>query len=114
MSTLGIEGATNHVNPAAFTLFDSWTNLPGSSSLVATRRSIARGQMLFNTLPSTITGVAGLNDLPNLSTVNGTCTTCHDAPNAGDHSVSQPLNIGVTQYPVLAPLGRIFLNHTED
>jgi cytochrome c peroxidase len=60
---------------------------------------VARGQVLFNTLPITITGVAGLNDLPGLSTVNGTCTTCHDSPNAGDHSVSQPLNIGIADYP---------------
>ena len=26
----------------------------------------------------------------------GTCTTCHDTPNAGDHSVKAPLNIGLT------------------
>ena len=25
-----------------------------------------------------------------------TCTTCHDTPNAGDHSVKAPLNIGLT------------------
>jgi hypothetical protein len=36
--------------------------------------------MLFNTFPITITGVAGLNDIPGLSTVNGTCATCHDHP----------------------------------
>jgi len=27
--------------------------------------------------------------------VNGTCTTCHDTPNSGNHSVSAPLNIGI-------------------
>ena len=26
----------------------------------------------------------------------GTCTTCHDTPNSGNHSVSAPLNIGLT------------------
>ena len=26
--------------------------------------------------------------------VVGTCTTCHDTPNAGNHSVPAPLNIG--------------------
>lgn len=101
---LGLNPNGTAFDPAAFTIFDSWTNLQGSSSLAANRRSVARGQMLFNNLPITITGVAGLNDLPNLSTVKGTCTTCHDAPNAGDHSVSQPLNIGVTQYPAISPL----------
>src|SRR4029077_18132035 len=25
----------------------------------------------------------------------GTCTTCHDTPNAGNHSVAAPLNIGL-------------------
>ena len=27
--------------------------------------------------------------------VNGTCTTCHDTPNVGNHSVKLPINIGV-------------------
>jgi cytochrome c peroxidase len=26
----------------------------------------------------------------------GTCTTCHDTPNVGNHSVKAPLNIGLT------------------
>ena len=26
---------------------------------------------------------------------SGTCTICHDTPNAGNHSVSMPLNIGI-------------------
>jgi cytochrome c peroxidase len=54
-----------------------------------------RGERLFNEKPLTITGVAGLNDLPNMATVKGSCTTCHDSPNVGDHSVKLPLNIGV-------------------
>jgi cytochrome c peroxidase len=29
----------------------------------------------------------------------GTCTTCHDTPNVGDHSVAVPLNIGTSDYP---------------
>jgi cytochrome c peroxidase len=29
-------------------------------------------------------------------TVAGTCTTCHDTPNSGNHSVVAPLNIGLT------------------
>jgi cytochrome c peroxidase len=65
---------------------------------------VARGETLFNTFPITITGVAGLNDLPGLSTVNGTCTSCHDAPNAGDHSVSLPVSIGTSSYPAVPAL----------
>ena len=59
------------------------------------RASIARGQALFNSKPIQITGVAGLNDDLNLATIPGTCGTCHDSPNVGNHSVSAPLNIGV-------------------
>ncbi|HJZ73890.1 MAG TPA: hypothetical protein VKE51_19260, partial [Vicinamibacterales bacterium] len=32
----------------------------------------------------------------------GTCTTCHDTPNAGNHSVKAPLNIGLAD-PAQAP-----------
>ena len=68
----------------------------------AARRAIARGQKIFNTAPIVITGVAGLNNqtFPSGVTVpdpfTGTCTTCHDTPNAGDHSVKALLNIGLT------------------
>ena len=34
----------------------------------------------------------------------GTCTTCHDTPNAGSHSLSVPLGIGTTAYPVQSAL----------
>lgn len=54
-----------------------------------------RGQALFNSKPINITDVAGLNDDLNLASIPGTCGTCHDSPNVGNHSVSAPLNIGV-------------------
>jgi hypothetical protein len=96
-------------NPAAFTLFDRWTSdskagTPSDKPGDAARASIARGETLFNTLPITITGVTGLNDLPGLSTVKGTCTTCHNTPNVGNHSVPLAINIGVTDYPALPAL----------
>jgi hypothetical protein len=59
------------------------------------RATILRGQTLFNSKPINITGVAGLNDDLNLASIPGTCGTCHDSPNVGNHSVSAPLNIGV-------------------
>ncbi|MEO6929278.1 MAG: hypothetical protein ABI190_08940 [Casimicrobiaceae bacterium] len=59
------------------------------------RRSIARGEALFNSKPITITGVKGLNDDLNVAVLQGTCTTCHDTPNAGNHSIPAPLDIGV-------------------
>ncbi|HYK50399.1 MAG TPA: hypothetical protein VEU94_11795 [Terriglobales bacterium] len=84
-------------DPNAFTTYEAWKNLTGPGAKA--RESVARGEALFNTLPIMITGVAGLNDLPGLSTVNGTCTTCHDTPNVGNHSVALAINIGVTDYP---------------
>ncbi len=30
-----------------------------------------------------------------MASIPGTCGTCHDAPNVGDHSLPVPLNIGV-------------------
>ncbi len=90
-------------DPRAFNLFDLWTYASGPRSEVArARRAIARGQEVFNTKPIAITGVGGLNNqtFPNGVTVPepfvGTCTTCHDSPNAGDHSVKAALNIGVS------------------
>jgi cytochrome c peroxidase len=78
-------------NPDIFNLFNAWVNSQNSA-----RASIARGQALFNSKPITISGVAGINDIVGLpASFSGTCGTCHDSPNAGDHSVSAPLNIGV-------------------
>ena len=84
--------------PVIFDLFNAWANpaAHGEQEDQASRRaSIARGQALFNSKPINITGVAGLNDDLGLATIPGTCGTCHDSPNVGNHSVSAPLNIGV-------------------
>jgi cytochrome c peroxidase len=78
-------------NPNIFNLFAAW-----ASSQSAPRASIARGEALFNSKPITISGVGGINDVAGLpASFSGTCGTCHDAPNVGNHSVSVPLNIGV-------------------
>jgi len=77
-------------NPKIFNLYDAWTHSLGR------RASIARGQALFNSKPITISGVGGINDVSGLpASFSGTCGTCQDTPNVGDHSVSAPLNIGV-------------------
>jgi len=90
-------------NPAIFDIYNAWTN-----SQVAARASIARGQALFNSKPITISGVAGINDVAGLPTsFSGTCGTCHDSPNVGDHSVSAALNIGVAD--VSSPLDVSYL-----
>jgi hypothetical protein len=88
--------------PVIFNLFDGWTNArshdqddDGQDGQNARRASILRGQNLFNSKPINITDVAGLNDDLSLASILGTCGTCHDSPNVGNHSVSAPLNIGV-------------------
>jgi len=86
-----------------FTLFDSWPALAGSSRdpVGRARATIARGQQLFNSRSFTISGVAGLNGQTFSSgvtvpdSITGSCTTCHDSPNAGSHSVKAPLDIGI-------------------
>jgi cytochrome c peroxidase len=97
-------------DPNAFTVFEAWTRLRGSphDDQTVARRAIARGESLFNTKPITISGVAGLNGVTFSSGVTvpnsftGSCTTCHDSPNAGSHSVKAPLNLGLTA-PAQAP-----------
>jgi cytochrome c peroxidase len=67
-------------------------------ALNAARRAVARGQAIFNTRPITISGVSGINDeaaFGKPAKLIGTCTTCHDTPNSGNHSVAAPLNIGL-------------------
>lgn len=62
------------------------------------RRDIAEGERLFNSAPLTISAVRGLNDNPALgkpASFQGTCTTCHDTPNVGHHSLPLPLDIGI-------------------
>ena len=91
-------------SPTIFTPYDKWAHIDDRRYDEHTRaRSIARGQKLFNTLPIPITGVAGLNDVLKVDTINGFCGTCHDSPNVGDHSVPAPLNIGLADVSQRTP-----------
>jgi cytochrome c peroxidase len=81
--------------PSIFHLFGGWAQSEGGDR----RAAVARGEVLFNSKPITITGVAGINDAPSagglgVASVTGTCGTCHDSPNVGNHSFPTPLNIG--------------------
>jgi hypothetical protein len=95
-------------NPVAFNLFDKWSNLNNEGdgqARNAARAAVARGQALFNTFPIPISGVTGLNDIPGVpATFTGSCTTCHNTPNVGNHSVSLAINIGVTDFPAVPAL----------
>jgi cytochrome c peroxidase len=52
-----------------------------------------------NTAPVTIQDVRGLNDALGMTTIRGTCTTCHDTPRVGDHSLPLPLDLGISDVP---------------
>ena len=81
--------------PIVFTIYDPWTGARGHTSA---RDAIVRGQKLFNSRPITIFGVSGINDeaaFGEPKALVGTCTTCHDTPNGGNHSVVAPLDIGL-------------------
>lgn len=95
-------------DPSVFTLYSAWQNLQGSPTdpTVAARRAVAAGELLFNTFPLKITAVRGLNDNPAVAALlnttlpiasfPGTCTTCHDTPEVGNHSLPLPLDIGTS------------------
>jgi len=85
-------------DPSAITLFGSWKNLKNSGPYAEPRRAGAQGEVVFNTHPLSITAVAGLNGAPGAAPINGTCTTCHDTPDVGNHSRPLPLDIGVSHY----------------
>ncbi len=91
---LGADPTGRPFDPHVFTIFDAWTNLERGRRAEA-RATVARGQRLFNTREIHITEVKGLNDDLGVQDLVGTCTTCHDTPNAGNHSVSLPIDIGL-------------------
>lgn len=84
--SLGGDPEGKQFNPNVFTVYTPWQN-----SRNRQQASIARGEQIFNTQALTI------SDVPGLTTGNqitGTCTTCHDTPNVGNHSFPLPLDIG--------------------
>lgn len=90
---MSLYDAWNRFNPAGPSQADELENSGGSDSA---RAAVARGQALFNSKPIRISNVKGLNDDTNMSTIAGTCTTCHNAPNSGNHSVPMALDIGIS------------------
>ena len=81
-----------------FTMFSRWADLSSANAdpLRGAREDIAAGEDIFNTFPLQIAGVGGLNDALQQKTIVGTCTSCHDTPNVGNHSLPVPLDIGVS------------------
>ena len=106
--SLGADPTGQAFDPTAMTLFAAWANLPGDDDgdgegRNAARRAIAAGEQLFNSAPLQITNVRGLNDnaaLGNPQSFVGHCTSCHDTPDVGNHSLPLPLDIGTAHTPL--------------
>lgn len=79
--------------------FDEFTAFAAAvGPLSEARRSIARGQELFNTRAFTIAAVAGFNDFfgPDAPPQQGTCATCHNIGHAGGDALpNSQRDIGV-------------------
>ncbi|MGA9717145.1 MAG: hypothetical protein WBQ79_02610 [Acidobacteriaceae bacterium] len=93
--SLGHDPSGAPFNPSAITLYKVWENSKDED-----RRNIAAGEVVFNTAVATITDVRGLNDNPALNSpasIAGTCTTCHDSPNVGNHTLPLPLDIATSR-----------------
>jgi cytochrome c peroxidase len=107
---LGINDPLN-MNPTGapfdheiFNLYKYWEGLrDADAAKTEARKSIARGEKLFNNTNINITGVSGLNDDLNMPSIPGFCGTCHDTPNVGNHSVAAPLDIGIADAGDKAP-----------
>ncbi len=99
---LGLNPTGTPFTPVVFTNFAAWARLKSShededdEGRTAARMAVARGEALFNSRRINITGVKGLNDDLAVASIPGTCGTCHDSPNVGDHSLPAPLDIGLT------------------
>jgi len=93
--TLGADPTGKPFDPEAMTIFAAWDGLAGSR-LDDARAAVARGEALFNHKLIEVAGVRGLNDALGAPVIHGTCTTCHNAPEVGNHSVALPLDLGLT------------------
>jgi cytochrome c peroxidase len=109
--TLGADPTGKVFDPEAMTLFTAWEKLRmdddgdtvDEQNRAAARREIAAGEQLFNNAPLQITTVRGLNDNAALGKPRsfiGHCTSCHDTPNVGNHSLPLPLDIGTAHTPL--------------
>lgn len=96
-------------NRNVMSLYAAWANLaappppprpgqrppPAPSATDRAKGSIARGEQIFNTRPFNIDQVPGFTDVVPVPQQRNTCSSCHNAPNAGSTSVTRLFNTGV-------------------
>jgi cytochrome c peroxidase len=77
-----------------FEMFGAWLNTTGSKA--ETRKTIARGEAIFNTRQFIVSNVSGFNDVFGGAPVPGTCSTCHNVLGAGSDAIpSSQRDIGI-------------------
>ena len=107
--TLGMNDPTlAGFNPKVFNIFDAWevyaVNNHHNDCEQDAKAAIYRGQEVFNFNQFVISGVPGFTDLSGTETpVTGTCSTCHNTPNVGGHSVIRMMDIGTADEPNCNP-----------
>jgi len=95
-------------NRKVFNIFDAWevfaVNGHHNDCDGEAKASIYRGQEIFNFNEFVISGVPGFTDLSGTETpITGTCSTCHNTPNVGGHSVIRMMDIGTADEPNCSP-----------
>ncbi len=100
-------------NNISFVIFEAWESetlgprptvngVLQDATLTKNRGELGDGENIFYTKPMVLKGVPGLNDVSGgAPTIQGTCTTCHNTPDVGNHSRARFMNTG-TSSPFLA------------
>jgi cytochrome c peroxidase len=101
--SLGSDPHGGKFDPKVFNLYAQWLDKDSvGTDRESARGEIGLGEQIFNSAPLKITGVRGLNDNPALGDpkeIAGTCSTCHDTPGVGNHSLPLPLDIATSHSP---------------
>jgi len=99
--TVCVDQVDAGLNPACFknvsmTFFDPWESdeITQTTTLNKNRGELGDGENIFYTKPMFFTTAGGGTEVPGLSDVKpnlkvGTCTTCHNTPEFGSHSVAR-------------------------
>ena len=91
-------------DPRAMQMFNDWKKFLGKTKPEeVARAAVYRGQEIFNLKKFTISDVRGVTDALGVEELEVTCTTCHDTPNVGNHSVALPLDLGLSDASLRTP-----------
>jgi cytochrome c peroxidase len=90
-------GASGAFNPDVFTLYSAWSSGTGPNTIfnsIAARESVARGELLFDEFPLSVSDAGGFNGGAGSPPISATCSTCHNTPGIGNHSSLEMIDLG--------------------